>query len=97
MQEQWEERQRFQQFMSKMSEQAQWQALQFQQTAAVPPSPYYGGAPSNIYSEMQNKIGNLPVPAFTTKVDLTDSRNKLSSFKGKGKYLLNGYISVIEN
>ena len=72
--------------MAKIEEQARWQALQFQSQQNA--SPYYGGAPSNIYPETQNKVGNLPVPAFTTKVDLSNKRQALQKKK-------NGLLSLV--
>ena len=58
-----------------MQEEAQWRVQQH------PPPPRssspYGGAPSNIYPENLNKVGNLPVSAFTTKVNLSDKRQRL--------------------
>ena len=83
MQQEWEERQRLQEFISKVEQEANWRAFQLQQQQ-VPPvaSPYYGGAPSNIYPETQNKVGNLPVSAFTTKVDISNKRQELQKQTG---------------
>lgn len=83
-QEEWEERQRFNAFMAKMEADARWQAVQFGAFPQAPNAPpFYGGAPSNIYPETQNKVGNLPVTAFRTKVDLTTKRQHLSKKNGK--------------
>jgi len=81
----WEERQRLQEFLAKMEQQARWQQLQFQSLSEQSPAPYYGGAPSNIYPETQNKIGNLPVPAFKTKVDFSNMRQALKKEEGQKK------------
>ena len=68
-------------FIRKVREQERWQQLQFKAPDPTIPHhpPIYGGAPSNIYPETLNKVGNLQVPAFTTKVDLT--RAKRRAFK----------------
>ena len=81
-QEQWEERQRMREFMQKMEEEVRWQQYHYPSPPLSHQSgptinPYFGGAPSNIYPETQNKVGNLPVPAFTTKVDLQNKRQEL--------------------
>lgn len=63
--------------MRKLQQEAQWHEFQLQNTPRPPHTSTFGGAPSNIYPETQNKIGNLPVSAFTTKVNLQDKRQQL--------------------
>lgn len=69
-QEQWQERLRLREFIRKLEEDSAWLPPETQ--PAYPPRPM-----SNIYPETLNKVGNLPVAAFTTKVDLSDKRQQL--------------------
>ena len=79
-------------FMQKMEEEVRWQQYHFpsppisHQSPSI--NPYFGGAPSNIYPENQNKVGNLPVPAFTTKVDLLNKRQELGGRRPSGMSFL---------
>src|SRR3990167_5110780 len=82
-QEQWEERHRLNEFLRKVDEQQRWYNFEFSEEAPVQNQTYlYGGPPSNIYSP-PTKIGNLQVPAFTTKVDFSTKREELGK---KGIY-----------
>jgi len=77
-QEDWAYRQSQQQFMRKLQEASKWQGQQFPPVYRSNASPVlYGGAPSNIYPETLNKVGNLAVPAFTTKLNLSDMPQQL--------------------
>lgn len=88
LEEEWEYRQRQQQFMRKLQQEAQWHEFQLQNTPRPPHTSTFGGAPSNIYPETQNKIGNLPVSAFTTKVNLQDKRQQLGKRERSTERLL---------
>ena len=86
-QQEWDYRQAQQEFMRKLQEQSQWANYQYQAPPRVPAaSTLYGGAPSNIYSETHNKVGNLPVSAFTTKVNLSQQRQQLGKRATTGRF-----------